>query len=484
MKLVPKGSVAIFCGTKLTASKICEKAVEYVNRGIQQTLPNEFPDFNEVKRLVYLHTENLGVEAPATLSSAYGIFSHHGNTPHGIRLAVEHAMREDLIKFVVCTSTLAQGVNLPIRYLIVSSIYQGKNRLKVRDFHNLIGRAGRSGIHTEGSIYLLTLKFHDSRNNWRYNWRWKEIKELLNPNNSEPCISNLLSLFEPIENEDGKEYIDTDSMAVVTTYIEGRDQIESFIDDIVNEYSESGFTRGKVESQVLWKLDLISSIENFLLSHWDDNQEGLSDPEIKQLAEGTLAYFLADDEKKELIMNTFILLGSNIRESITDSSRRQLFGRTLYGVQEAIRIEGMVNLNIKELSNVQNESDFISILWPFFMEYLQTTIFGKFDKPEVATELILKWISGEPYYNLLQILYDAEAKMIWGAKQKRDFKIDHVVELCENVLAYKGNLLIGAISEFIDARDIDESDRVLNLLHLFQKRLKLGLPSISTIGYL
>ncbi|MHB1371287.1 MAG: helicase-related protein, partial [Pseudomonadaceae bacterium] len=105
-----------------------------------------------MERLTHLHVENLGADAPASQSAVHGIFPHHGNTPHGIRLAVEHAMRDDLVRFVVCTSTLAQGVNLPIRYLIVTSVYQGMERIKVRDFHNLIGRAGRAGMHTEGSI--------------------------------------------------------------------------------------------------------------------------------------------------------------------------------------------------------------------------------------------------------------------------------------------------------------------------------------------
>ena len=66
-------------------------------------------------------------------------------------------MKEGLVRFVVCTSTLAQGVNLPIRYLIVTSVYQGKEQIKVRDFHNLIGRAGRAGMHTEGSILFADL---------------------------------------------------------------------------------------------------------------------------------------------------------------------------------------------------------------------------------------------------------------------------------------------------------------------------------------
>jgi len=46
-------------------------------------------------------------------------------------------------------STLNQGVKLLIKYLLITSFYQAGQRIKTRDFHNLIGRAGRSGIHTE-----------------------------------------------------------------------------------------------------------------------------------------------------------------------------------------------------------------------------------------------------------------------------------------------------------------------------------------------
>lgn len=70
-------------------------------------------------------------------------------------------MQHGLCKFVICTSTLAQGVNLPIRYLIITSLYQGAEKIKVRDFHNLIGRVGRSGMHTEGSIIFADPAIYD-----------------------------------------------------------------------------------------------------------------------------------------------------------------------------------------------------------------------------------------------------------------------------------------------------------------------------------
>ena len=198
LKLVPNGSIAVFCGKKSTAASVCEKAVDIIERGAPLALPSDFSDAQEVARLTHLHVKNLGAGAPASKSAAQGIFSHHGNTPHGIRLAVEHAMRDDLVRFVVCTSTLAQGVNLPIRYLIVTSIYQGTKRIKVRDFHNLIGRAGRAGMHTEGSILFADPVIFDKRKARNDKWRWDQVKELLEPRNSEPCISNLLSIFDPL----------------------------------------------------------------------------------------------------------------------------------------------------------------------------------------------------------------------------------------------------------------------------------------------
>jgi hypothetical protein len=103
-------------------------------------------------------------------------------------------MREDLVRFVICTSTLAQGINLPIRYLIVTSIYQAGEQIKVRDFHNLIGRAGRSGMHTEGSVIFADPIVYDKRRSRKDSWRWNRVKVLLDPARSEECVSSLFKL--------------------------------------------------------------------------------------------------------------------------------------------------------------------------------------------------------------------------------------------------------------------------------------------------
>jgi POLQ-like helicase len=481
LKLVPNGSIAVFCGRKSTAASVCEKAVDIIERGAPLALPSDFSDAQEVERLTHLHVENLGADAPASQSAVHGIFSHHGNTPHGIRLAVEHAMRDDLVRFVVCTSTLAQGVNLPIRYLIVTSVYQGMERIKVRDFHNLIGRAGRAGMHTEGSILFADPVIYDKRKARNDKWRWDQVKELLEPRNSEPCISNLLSIFDPIKSDDEKYTITMEALDFAKDYIDDPAEVAKLAAGIAARHGDKNFSRDSVERQVAWRISLICAVESFLLSHWDESEDGLSEADVTRLAEGTLAFFLADDQKKEHIRELFQLLAGNISANITDPARRKIYGRTLYGIQDAQAIEGWVQSNADSLLSIVDETEALDLAWPLLTRHINGGVFTKFDKPEVLKEISHGWISGKPFSDLLKIIRKRKAKMIWGTR-RREFKIDHVVDVCEGTLAYDGALVVGAVSEFIETLAQDGTGDLINRLQLFQKRLKYGLPTETTIA--
>lgn len=480
LKLTMNGSIAIFCGRKSTAANICEKAVEIIERGVPLPLPNEFSNREEIELLHNLHVVNLGAGAPASKSAEHGIFSHHGNTPHGIRLAVEYAMREDLVRFVVCTSTLAQGVNLPIRYLIITSVYQGMDRIKVRDFHNLIGRAGRAGMHTEGSILFADPVVYDKRKSRDDKWRWEQVKELLEPRNSEPCISNLLSIFEPIKSDDNKFTITMKALDFAKTYISAPDEVSRYADRIAKRHGDKGFTKDGVERQVTWKISLISAIESFLLSHWDESGDALSESGIIHLAEETLAFFLADDQKRGHICELFKLLAENISVNITDPNRKRIYGRTLYGVRDAQSIERWVQSNADQLNTDDGEEEFLNLIWPLLAGHIHNSIFSKFDKPDVLKEVTQMWIEGIPFHDILKTIHKRNAKMIWGTR-RRDFKIDHVVEVCEGCLAYDGALLISAMTEFVELIDQENTGELINCLQLFQKQLKYGLPTEAAI---
>lgn len=488
IKLAPNGSIAIFCGKKSTATSICEKAVEFIDRGIPLPLPQEFSDRREVERLHYLHVANLGTEASASMSAEHGIFSHHGNTPHGIRLSVEHAMRENLVRFVVCTSTLAQGVNLPIRYLIVTSVYQGIERIKVRDFHNLIGRAGRAGMHTEGSILFADPIVYDKRRNRKDGWRWDIVKELLDPTKSEECASSLFQLIPLVIRNDRTKSKDTknhtltwDILSFAKAHIAGWDSLNEIIGKIAKQHGENGFTVDAMKPQFEFFSLTLASIEGFLLSNWDAVDNGLTEEDIADLAEQTLAYFLADDEKREQIQELFKLLAENISVNITDANRRKAFGKTLYGVNDAKAIEVWVQDNADELLAAQNGDQVLDLAWSLITRHAHNKAFNKFDKKNVLKEITKKWISGTPFHELYRIADTNKCKLGKG-KRPIKVKIETIIDICEGGLAYDGALLVSALCEFVGMLDREGTGDPINRLQLFQKRLKYGLPTEITIA--
>ncbi len=488
IKLSTNGSIAIFCGKKSTAASICGKAVDIIQRGIPLPLPREFSDLKEIERLHYLHVENLGNQASPSMSAKYGIFTHHGNTPHGIRLSVEHAMRENLVRFVVCTSTLAQGVNLPIRYLIVTSVYQGLERIKVRDFHNLIGRAGRAGMHTEGSILFADPIVYDKRRTRKDGWRWDIVKELLDPTKSEECASSLFQLIPLIIKNDRNKSKDKrnhtltrDILSFAEAHIGGWDSLSEVISEIAKEYGESGFTVDAVTSQFEFFSQTLSSIEGFLLSNWDVDDSDLSEADIVDLAEQTLAYFLADEEKRKQIQKLFKILADNISNHITDISRRKAFGKTLYGVNDAIEIEAWVKDNADTLLGAQNGEDLFDITWPLIAGHIHNRAFNKFDKKDVLKDITKKWMSGIQFHELFRIADNNKCRLGKG-KRPRKVKLENIIDICEGGIAYDGALLVSAVCEFVETLDHDGTGDSINRLQLFQKRLKYGLPTETAVS--
>lgn len=488
LKLVDEGAVAIFCGRKDTAANICEMLADKFSRALAMKTPLQYSEAAEVKRITSLIEANLGTDSSAAASASLGIFPHHGNTPHGIRLAVEDAMRASRIKFVVCTSTLAQGVNLPIRYLIVTSIYQGKEEIKVRDFHNLIGRVGRAGMHTEGSVLFSDPVVYDQKNNRKNRWRWEKVQELLDPQNSEDCVSSLLSLMPLIirndrnaSNDRNEHLLEWDILSFAHYFTEGPDQLSALASQIEGEHKDSGFTAKIVQKQFGFLANTLSAIESFLLANWDIGLTALTVEDSVNLVEETLAFFLSDEKQKETLKELFRILAANLIESITESSHRQAFGRTLFGINEAKAIREWVRVNRPRLDEANDPNELFSVLWEVLTSHMKNEILKKFDPPEALKIVSIKWIQGETFAEILKMVESSGTKMIWGTR-RRNFKIDQMVETCENGLSFDGSLVIGAVIEFLDLDDSQGTGALRIDLQQLQKRLKYGLPNKATVA--
>jgi POLQ-like helicase len=113
--------------------------------------------------------------------------------------------------------------------------------------------------------------------------------------------------------------------------------------------------------------------------------------------------------------------------------------------------------------------------------HIQNPTFRKCNKPIALKDLALAWISGQPFNQILQVLLQRDARLIWG-KTFRYFTIEHMVEMCESGLAYDGSLVVGAVIELAAYSGIDAEGRIASKLQLFQKMLKYGLATSTTIA--
>lgn len=160
-----------------------------------ESLPSHFstPD----TRAAQVAAEWLGEEHPISILLRKGIAVHHGQLPDPVRSAIEADCRERRYRVLAATSTLAQGVNLPLRTVVFHSCWRGDKdsppeRIAAREYWNIAGRAGRAGEETEGTVIHVVLTGQDLR----------DYSHFLNARDDlEPVESALLQLLRRIGEE-------------------------------------------------------------------------------------------------------------------------------------------------------------------------------------------------------------------------------------------------------------------------------------------
>src|SRR5688500_16635531 len=88
-----------------------------------------------------------------------GVGIHHAGLLPRYRRVVETLFQEKLLPVCVCTETLAAGINLPARSVVLSTLVKGpRDRKRLVDAggaQQMFGRAGRPQFDTEGHVYVL-----------------------------------------------------------------------------------------------------------------------------------------------------------------------------------------------------------------------------------------------------------------------------------------------------------------------------------------
>ncbi|MEM2921847.1 MAG: helicase-related protein, partial [Candidatus Bathyarchaeia archaeon] len=111
------------------------------------------------RKILGSEERNRTIELLAELVSK-GVAFHHAGLPADSRKLVEDSFRGRRIKAVTATPTLAAGVNLPARRVVISSYQRydlniGRNPISVLEYKQMAGRAGRPKYDDVGEAILI-----------------------------------------------------------------------------------------------------------------------------------------------------------------------------------------------------------------------------------------------------------------------------------------------------------------------------------------
>lgn len=464
LKLCHKNMVAIYIHRKDWITSLLKKIIQHIDEISTFSKPAINCNQEELSKILTLVEKNERNTSILYKAVSYGLFPHHTNIPEGIRNSIEYAAHESLINFLICTSTLAQGVNLPIRYLFITTSKQGESYFKIRDFQNFIGRVGRAGILTEGSIVFTDTKLRKDDNVWYH------IKRLLNSDNSENCQSSLAEIFEPFKNEKNKfsKWNFKDIKVLVDFYYDEKYTARDFAHYFVQ--NNGGFDEELLTAQIEKKFRYIEQVENFLMIL----NEELSQEVITKLAESTFAYYLANDnEQKEQIKQLFILIGNKFLEREIETSKLNKYSKTMHGLDFSISLETTINEKKDNVQKCRTSNELFNILWDILDKNIDNKYYLFITDRVKVRNAVYKWISGNSYIEIFNELKNEKVST------NRRINMEYCVDIFENGLSYSGSILISAIKELLPDEiltiDLD------SLLLLFQKQIKYGLPNITSI---
>lgn len=458
VRLCSQGPTAVFCGSKKSVGAISKTIVDYYERGLSIDAPRQSSDDVELDKISYLSELHFGKDHYLSKAISLGVLPHSANIPSGIRVAVEWAMEQNKAKLVVCTSTLAQGVNLPIKYLVVSNTMQGGHKISIRDFQNLIGRAGRSGYHTEGSIIFADPKLYDDKFTKYGAKRWNESIELLNFSKAEDCLSSLKELIEPFNYPGAENFL----MPFLENPYAHR--------EILIEWANAGDKdRGLLLAEINKKIEIIESVESYFLASLKDNPDNLRGNRASDLAKQTLAYHLATESEKEVLISAFERLSERVLS--VPSDKFVYYGKTLLGLEKVKHIDSWVNENGFDIELSDGWRDILELCWELIALHCHRGVLANIEPRPIAKELCSLWVSGKSYYELLSHAVSKKAAVRAGT-QRREISLDYIIDLTA-IFSYEAMLIIGAVADIMEGQGFDET--YISHARSLQDGLKIGL---------
>ncbi|RLI26344.1 extensin [Candidatus Bathyarchaeota archaeon] len=151
------GQILIFTETRKKAVSVARKLSKTVEKLLDKRVKSRLKRI--AGRIVSSADKTRLDEALAKLIE-HGTAFHHAGLRHERRTLVEEAFRKGYVKALAATPTLAAGVNLPARRVVLASYERyepgyGRTPISVMEYKQMIGRAGRPGLDPVGEAVLI-----------------------------------------------------------------------------------------------------------------------------------------------------------------------------------------------------------------------------------------------------------------------------------------------------------------------------------------
>jgi len=115
-----------------------------------------------------------------------GVGVHHAGVLPKYKRVVEELFQRKLLSVCVCTETLAAGMNLPARSVVLTTLLKGpprkKHVIEASSAHQMFGRAGRPQFDTEGHVYALAHEDDVKIARWKEKHDLESLEKSPDPN--------------------------------------------------------------------------------------------------------------------------------------------------------------------------------------------------------------------------------------------------------------------------------------------------------------
>ncbi len=460
-KLCKNGGAAVFANRVSTIQKVLGRIVELYGRGHYLTEIKNNSNKEELSRLAYLMSKYYGENHIYTFACFQGAVPHYSNLPNGLRIAIEHGFRKRNLCFVVCTSTLAQGVNIPIKYLFMTSFRVARDSMQVRNFQNLMGRTARSGMYTEGSIIVTDSKLFDNKQNNKNggNYKWADCKKMFDSSASEPCGSSILSLVQNIVIDYNTSVLGEKFVEFVIEHYDQPNCFELYSTKLFSalhrKFPNTNFSH--VTETIRIRKNIIMAIENYLcfvLASDDENKESV----INNVCQSCLAYYMANDKEKILLEQLFNTIVTKVQE--LSEQQIKSYAKTMIGMDLSSQIQDWIIESGITQQLYTNEQIF-DVLIPF---YLKTHTVKK--NADYLMCVCQMWLEGYSFAEM---------------SKHTSLPILELEDICSKTVSYELSFFIGNIIDIIEAVDKSSVNPVPILLSM-QKRMKYGVQNGTAVS--